>query len=200
MSEYLNINGGEYVHLSMVKRIRDVTPKERQSLATLGDHVVADKFNTRLDYANGEKRYASETTQELLQQGPAFVQTDLGVFVPRANIKTSRDLTENDRKDFAGKTGRPMDERFKAQLDTTAGRVLASVDSRTLMTRMAQPAPTRSTPQQEHTPVTSTPPQNHVVEHEAVKGGLAAQKDAAFAGANGHHPEKGQNREHPRER
>ena len=49
MNEYIEINDGQLIHLSKVKRIAPITQKERESLATLGAHVNAEKFQTRIE-------------------------------------------------------------------------------------------------------------------------------------------------------
>ena len=139
MTEYIKINGGEHVHLSDVKRLRTISDSDRTSLASLGDHVDADRFNTRIDHANNSTSYAPETVADIAEQGVALVQVDKEAFVPKDNINRTRDLTEQDRQDFEQKTGRVLRSDFKSQIETRAGRVLATVDSGTVMRRMSQP-------------------------------------------------------------
>lgn len=139
MSDYININDSHHVHLTDVKKISRITDKERQSLATLGEHVKAEEFNTRIDHANRSKSYARETIDQIAGQGVALVEIDKGAFVPQTNINRSRNLTDKDRQQFAKRTGREMRADFKSRLDTKAGAVLATVDSPTIMQRMSQP-------------------------------------------------------------
>ncbi|GJL96068.1 MAG: hypothetical protein DHS20C05_24730 [Hyphococcus sp.] len=139
MTEFLKINGGEHIHLSDVKRLRPISDKERVSLASLGEHVDADRFNIRIDHANNTTSYAPETIDQVATQGVSLVQIDQQAFVPRDNINRSRDLTPADRQDFEQKTGRALRSDFKSQIDTRAGRVLSTVDSKTVMRRMGQP-------------------------------------------------------------
>lgn len=138
MSDYLQIDGEEYVHLSTVRRVRSVTDEERASLAKLGEHVDASRFNTRLDYDDNSKSYAPETIDQLSKQVP-LLQVDDNTFVPQANVKQARKLTEKDRAGFERRTGRPMREDFVTRIRTTAGAVLSTADPQTIMRRMSQP-------------------------------------------------------------
>ena len=148
MADFIKINGDNHMHLSTVKRLREVTDKERESLAELGPHINASDFNTRIDEAGRGKSYARETVDEIAMQGVPLVQIDEGAYVPAANVTSVRDLTNDDRKKFEKSTGRTLSEGFKSRLETRAGMVLATVDSQEIMDRMSRPyQPQASEPQ-----------------------------------------------------
>ena len=136
--QFLNINSDELMPLSSVKRVRIVDDEDRKSLAKLGPHVKAARFNAQIDGVRG-KSYATETLDDLARQGVAFVQIDERAFVPAVNIIKARNLTPKDRKDFKERTGRDMRKEFKAQVETVAGNILASVPAETVMERMDRP-------------------------------------------------------------
>lgn len=138
MSDYIQVNGEEFIHLSMIRRIKAVTNEERQSLAKLGQHVDAERFNSRIDYDNNSKSYAAETIEQLSAQVP-LLQIDDNAFVPQANVKQARKLSEQDRLDFEKRTGRPLREDFVTRIRTTAGAVLSTADPQTIMRRLGQP-------------------------------------------------------------
>ena len=138
MAEFIKVNETDYVHLSSIKRISEVSETERDSLARLGEHVNAARFNTRIDEASGGKFYATETIDQLAAQGIALVEIGRGACVPRDNISKTRNLTSLDRKEFEERTGRPMAADFKSQIETRAGRVLSTSDSATIMRLIGQ--------------------------------------------------------------
>ena len=139
MSEFLRVNGGDLVPLQSVKRIREVSDADRESLSKLGEHVDADRFLTRLEYQDGRKSFASEAIADFGEQGVALVQIDKGAFVPAKNIISARDLTDEDRKEIEDKMGRKLRESFRSRVETKAGSVLATIDAAKVMNRMAHP-------------------------------------------------------------
>ena len=126
MPRFLTVNANELMPLSNVRRVRIVDDEDRKSLAKLGPRVKAERFHTQIDGVRG-KSYAAETLDELARQGVAFVQIDERAFIPAVNILKARNLTAKDRKDFKARTGRDMRSAFKAQVETVAGNILASV-------------------------------------------------------------------------
>ena len=139
MSEFLKVNGGDLIPLQNVKRIRNVSEEDRESLSKLGAHVDAGKYQSRLDYADGRRSFATEAIDDFTEQGIAFVQIDDGAYVPANNILSARDLSADERKEFEARTGRPLREDFRARVDTRAGTVLATIDAAKVMHRMAHP-------------------------------------------------------------
>ena len=176
MSGYLQVDGEEFIHLSNIRRLRVVSTEERQSLAKLGNHVDADRFNTRIDHEDSSRSYAPETIQQLSDQA-RLVQVEDGAFVPAQNIKRVRALTQKDRDSFAQRTGREMRGDYKSQVRTSAGLVLSTEEPKALMDRMGQPsrAPAhgKQTQKADHNPEpapTDKPPAQ----------GLEAQRDAVM--------------------
>lgn len=139
MNDFVQVNENEYIHLTGIKRMRVVTEKERASLAKLGAHVDASRFNTRLDQAGGSKSYAPETIDQIAAQGVALVEIDDGTFVPAKSIGKVRSITEQDRAGFQERTGRAMREDFQSRVETRAGMVLSTLDSQTIMERISRP-------------------------------------------------------------
>ena len=152
--QFLTVNSGDLMPLSSIKRVRIVDDEDRKSLAKLGPRVKAERFNSQIDGIRG-KSYATESLDELARQGVAFVQIDERAFVPAANIIKARNLTSKDRKEFKERTGRDMRKEFKAQVETVAGNVLASVPAETVMERMEKPY--RPTPPAEAASVDAAP-------------------------------------------
>jgi len=138
MSDHIIINDGEFVPIERVKRIREVSAEDRASLAKLGNHVDADRFNVRLDYADGGKSYAPESVDDIAKQ-VAIVQLDEDTFAPLQNIKKVKALNEQDRVRFEDRTGNPMREDFKSRIETSAGNMLSTADGETIMRRLRTP-------------------------------------------------------------
>ncbi|MEO0411747.1 MAG: hypothetical protein AAF221_07925 [Pseudomonadota bacterium] len=136
-NEFIKVNGGDLVPLPSVKRIREVTAEDRDSLTSLGPHVDASKFNTRFEFADGRKSFASEDIAAITAQGVAVVEVDDGAYVIADNIIKARDLTPQDLKEIEDKTGRELREGFRSQVETKAGVVLATIDAAKIMHRMA---------------------------------------------------------------
>ena len=136
--DYITINDNEFVHLSTVKRLRMVTAREREELAGLGEHVDAQRFNTRVDYAGGKKSYVPETLADITAQGVKLVEVDHGAFVPAQHIGRVRNLTEQDRTRFEQRNGRPLRSDFKAEIETRAGKVLSTLDGAAVMQRISR--------------------------------------------------------------
>lgn len=139
MTEILNINDGELISLKSVRKLSVISEKDQESLASLGDHVDASRFQTRIDFADGSKTFAPETAQQIAAQGVALVEVGDGSFVPAINIVKARNLTDTDRTKFETRTGRPLRADFASRVETKAGAVLASVDAETVMHRLAHP-------------------------------------------------------------
>ena len=139
MNEYLEINEGQFVHVSMIKRVQNITDDERKSLQGLGKHVDADRFSTRIERPDGTKLYAQETIDEMASQGVPFVQVGDETFVPRNNIIQTKNISAKDRQSFKRSTGRDMPKRFLAQIETKAGKVLSPYEGKTVMKNIGAP-------------------------------------------------------------
>lgn len=138
-NDFIQVNENEYIHLSGIKRMSAITENERASLARLGPHVDANRFNTRVDQAGGAKSYAPETIDQIAAQGVALVEIDNQTFVPARNIERVRGISDRDRASFQERTGRVMREDFKSRVETRAGMILSTQDSRAIMERMSRP-------------------------------------------------------------
>jgi len=139
--EYLSINGGELVPVRTVKKIGPVTDEDRESLSALNSRIDADRFHSRIDYADKTKNYVPESIDDLAAQGLALVTIDdeNGVAVPADNIKKAKNLTDEDRARFEASTGKPMRADYLARIETRAGAVLATLRADMVMKRMSQP-------------------------------------------------------------
>ena len=139
--EYLSINGGELVPVRTVKKIGPVTDEDRESLSALNSRIDADRFHSRIDYADKTKNYVPESLDDLAAQGLALVVIDdeNGVAVPADNIKKAKNLTDEDRARFEASTGKPMRADYLARIETRAGPVLATLRADVVMKRMNQP-------------------------------------------------------------
>lgn len=138
-NQYLRVNEGDLMPLESVKRISKINETERRSLAELGPQVDADKFNTRIERADGTKSYATQSVDDFAREGTALSEVDTGRFVPTANVLSARNLTAEDKARFEERTGRDINPAFKAQVDTKAGAVWANVSAEIVMSRVFQP-------------------------------------------------------------
>ena len=139
MSAHLEINDGNFIHISSVKRLRLITEKDRDSLSSLGQHVDADKYSTRIDYRDGTRSYAQETIDEIADQGIALVDIGDGTFVPRDNIIRTRNISAEDRQSFENRLGRPMAAKFRSQLESKAGKILSAKSAKEIMQGISYP-------------------------------------------------------------
>lgn len=142
MSDYISINGGELVPAAHIKKLSPITDKDRASLAELGTHVDASRFNTRIDFADKKtKQYVPESIGELAASTSGLVCIDDAnkVFVLADNISKSKNITDEDREGFKTRTGRPMREDYKCRIETKAGVVLGAISAELVMKRMSQP-------------------------------------------------------------
>jgi len=139
MNEYIKINDGEHVHLSAVKRLRTITDQERMSLAKLGKHVNAERFNTRIDYADNTKSYAPENIDQIAGQGVLLIEVENDTFIPKDNIKSVKNISNKDRQGFEQRTGRSMREDFQSRIETKAGAILSTSQSSDVMFKMGRP-------------------------------------------------------------
>ena len=147
--EYLIINGGELVPVRTVKKIGPVTDEDRESLSALNSRIDADRFQSRIDYADKTKNYIPESLADIAAQGLAMVIIDdeNGVAVPADNIKKAKNLTDEDRARFEASTGKPMRSDYLARIETRAGPVLATLRADMVMKRMSQPYRASAAPQ-----------------------------------------------------
>ena len=65
---HIRINDGELIPLYLVKRLRRVTDSDRKSLAQLGDHVNAELFQTRIEFADNAARFAKDSIDDIRRQ------------------------------------------------------------------------------------------------------------------------------------
>lgn len=150
MSDFIKIDGEDYVHLGSVKRLREITDAERQSLSELGEHVDASRFSTRIDYDDNSKSYVPETVEQLSRQAKLI---DIGEgFVPAQNVKQARKLSQKDRASFEQRTGRELRADFVSRIKTSAGTVLSTAQPEAIMQQLGQPqrgnSPKQATPSQ----------------------------------------------------
>ena len=164
-NDYITVNGGEHVHLSLIKRVRMITDEERQSLEKLNPNIDASRFNTRIDEAGNGKFYATETLDDMANQGVDLIQIKRNSFIPRANIQKVRNLTDEDRKEFKENRGRDLRDDFKSRIETRAGNVLATMDAADVMRTMDHPY------------------QPMFRKNEAPKQDMAAERDAVMSQA-----------------
>ena len=152
--EYLTINGGELVPVRTVKKISPVTDEDRESLSALNSRIDADRFQSRIDYADKTKNYVPESLDDLAAQGLALVMIDdeNGVTVPADNIKKAKNLTDEDRARFEASTGKPMRVDYLARIETRAGAVLATLRADMVMKRISQPYRASAAQQAAETP------------------------------------------------
>ena len=108
-------------------------------MAGLGDHVDADRFETRIDFADKSKFFVPDTVQEIAAQGVKLVliDDDNNVFVIGENLKKAKNITEDDRTKFHERTGRQMRTDFLSRLETKAGTVLSTVRADIVLKRMS---------------------------------------------------------------
>lgn len=136
---YLTINGDELIPLSTVKRLRHVSEADRQSLSKLSEKIDGERYNTRLDLAGSKKRYASETVDDIVRQGVSLVQIATDAFVPCDNIQKVRRISDQDRVSYSKNTGREMSADFRSQIETKAGKILATIPAEAVMACMDDP-------------------------------------------------------------
>lgn len=139
--DYIQINERDLIPVATIRRLREVTDADRESLQKLGPQVDASRFRTRIDLADGAKRYAPESLAEIEDQGVPLIETGMGGFVIAANVVSASNLTLADRKDFEGRTGRSLSEQYRAQVDTRAGMVLSTVSAEVIMRWLNNPQP-----------------------------------------------------------
>jgi len=141
--DYITINGGELVPTETIKKLSPITDEERQSLSSLGTHIDADRFQTRVDYEDRSKGYIPETLSELTAQGLRLVAIDdvRQVMLPAQNIKKAANITDDDRAKFEKRTGNPMRSDFMSRVDTVAGAVLATIRADIVMKRKSGSVP-----------------------------------------------------------
>ena len=153
--EYLSINGGELVPIRTVKKISPVTDEDRESLSALNSRIGADRFQSRIDYADKTKNYIPESLADIAAQGLALVMIDdeNGVAVPADNIRKAKNLSDEDRTRFEASTGKPMRADYLARIETRAGAVLATLRADMVMKRMSQPYRASAAPQTSEAPV-----------------------------------------------
>ncbi len=138
-TQYLTINSGDLLPLTKVKRVNITTDDDRKSLTKLNAQIDASRFQCRIDTAPKGKIFSEESIDDLARQGVAFVQVDERAFIPAINIVKARNITPEDRIRFHEKTGREMRAEFKAQVETQAGNVLATITAETVMDRINNP-------------------------------------------------------------
>lgn len=139
MTNSIIINGGSYVPIESIRRIRALTDEDRASLAERGNNVNAEKFNTRLEFSYRRQTLAEETVDEIASKGLTLVQIDDESFVPKNNIIKAKNLTEQDRAAYKERTGRDMRPELKSQVETVGGNVLSKSDAQEVMTRLSRP-------------------------------------------------------------
>ena len=193
MNRHIEIEDGNFVHLSMVKRLSFITDKERESLSNLENVTDPSRFSLRLDRANGTKSYIPTSIDDIASQGVALVRISDSSFVPRDNILQARNISQQDRESFLNNTGRQMPAEFQSQIETKAGKVLSPLEGREVMKRI-------STPYQAQTvhPEASKNVEMQDANQPRMHLSMAEQKEAALK--NAVPKQKSGSPEHPRER
>lgn len=140
-NQHIQVNDNDLVPIANVKRLAHITDEDRQSLASLGEHVKPERFNTRFEFADKSKSYEPVTIDEIASQGVELVSVDDagGVFIPSQNIIRASTLTDEDRQTLEEEFGRSLRPEFKSRVETKAGTVLATITADTIMRRMGHP-------------------------------------------------------------
>lgn len=158
--EYLSINSGELVPVATVKKISPITDADRESLSALNSRIDAERFHTRVDFADKSKNYIPETLEDIAAQGLALVLIDDEniVAVPADNIKKAKSLAEDDRARFEKSTGKPMRADYLSRIETRAGAVLSTLRADMVMKRMSHPYRAATGAQASETPAEGAEP------------------------------------------
>lgn len=170
MNTHLELENGNFIHTSMVKRLRHITEAERASLDGLSERVDGQQFSTRIDYRDGSRSYSKLTIDEIADNGIALVQVERTAFVPRDNIQKTRAISVKDRASYEARLGRPMRDDFKSQIETKAGKVLSTETAKQIMQSISYP----------YQPQTARPQENAL--HQQRESVMQAASEPSHAG------------------
>lgn len=137
MGNSITINSGTVLPTDAVRFIKPIDEEERARLITrYGDD--AGNFNIALQFADKTTKLATQTLDEIREQGVALVNIGSERHVVADNIRQASPFTRADAEKLSGEQGYTLNQKFRSRVDTTAGTLLSLATPAQIMDRRAK--------------------------------------------------------------
>jgi len=133
----LKINSGTIIPADNIRFVRPIGDEERTRLVERYGEDAAG-FNVSIQFADKSSKLATQTLDEVREQGIGLVNIGADRHVIAANIKSADPFTADDAKKLTEGKGYQMNQTFRSRVDTTAGTLLSSATPDQVMQRRAK--------------------------------------------------------------
>ena len=130
----LKINSGTIIPADNIRFVRPIGDEERTRLVERYGEDAAG-FNVSIQFADKSSKLATQTLDEVREQGIGLVNIGADRHVIAANIKSADPFTADDAKKLTEGKGYQMNQTFRSRVDTTAGTLLSSATPEQVMQR-----------------------------------------------------------------
>lgn len=137
MTKSIKINKGSVVPADTIRFIRPIEDEER---ARIVERYGADAsgFNVSIQFADKTSKLATQTIDQLREQGIALINIGADRHVVAANIKKADPFSKDDAQALIDDKGYTINQTFRSRVETTAGALLSSATPAQIMDRRAK--------------------------------------------------------------
>lgn len=136
MTDSIKVNGNTYYSVADIKMVRTIPGHEREAIAARYG-VPAEKFQSKLTFADGRSKLVQESIADLEGKGLALVDAGNGRMIVAQNIVGAKDFSPEERAAMEER-GYTLNDAFKTSVETRAGLVLATTDPGSVMSLKAR--------------------------------------------------------------
>ena len=137
MTKSIKINSDSIIPADTVRFIRPVGDEERQRIIERYGEEAAG-FNISIQFADKSTKLATQSLDDVREQGVALVNVGAERFVPALNIRAASPFTKDDAAKLTDAKGYTMSQTFRSRVETSAGVILSSATPDQVIDRRAK--------------------------------------------------------------
>ena len=130
----LKINGSRVIPVDTIRFIKALTDEDR-SKAGGKLEIDASKFNVRIEFNDKSSKLATDTLDQIRQQGVGLVNIGADRHVPAINIKAAEDWSKEDAAKLKDSGDYTLSQNFRSRVETSAGTMLSTATAEEVMER-----------------------------------------------------------------
>ena len=137
MIKSIKINSGNVIPADTVRFMRPIEAEERARLVErYGEDASA--FKISIQFADKTTKLATDTLDDVRNQGVGLVNLGGDRHVVATNIKAAKPFTAEEADKLTSDKGYTLNQSFRSRVETTAGALLSSATPEQVMARRAK--------------------------------------------------------------
>lgn len=137
MIKSIMINSTTVIPADNIRFIKTIDDDERARIAERYG-VDGGNYNISIQFADKSTKLATETLDEVRDQGVGLVNVGGDRHIIAANIKAAEAFSKKDAEALGEKGGYTINQTFRSRVETTAGTLLSSATPAQIMDRRAK--------------------------------------------------------------